>query len=737
MAQVPFTDFLLGGLADSEFYGGKNSMSEIVGLDLHSQPGKVMVNQKLTKDSPDSGDNEVDEFCKVGLPLSDGSTLWFSSTSGKVWREVSGTWTLLGAIEFPDWDLRTAMANGDTYETSEVSGAQAMFWKPDGTKFYIMDSPDGSDDTFIYQYSCSTAWDVTTASYDSKSFSIKTQNVFGTAFFIQSDGTKMYAISLNGNVYRYSMSSAWDISTCTYDSNTKDISAQDEGMKAVFFKPDGTEMYAMGYDNNGVYRYTLSSAWDLSTASYVSTFDASTQVDFCTGMYFNSDGDKMFLADNTSDTIHSYTLSTAWDTSTATYDNVSFAANLGGVAGGLSFKPDGTMMFFSSTSAPETVYAYELSTEDLSVNVLSAEEYNSRVYAATKSRLISIAVADVADFVTGFITSGEFTNEDDTYHPMKKLNGNLYIGDAHFVAVVDDSGTFTADGLDIVEPLRISALGAYDVELLIGTFVNQNIMETEFLRWNTWSTSWQYSDPIPEPGVNSFLITDNEVVVSAGFKGHIYTYNGLQLTSKKRLPSSFNRGSSDKCIINDYSTLNFQGLPLFGVSQVVGNAIKYGIYSYGRRSAGYAYIFALEYVMSPDTMENVEIGAIVGSGDVFLVAWKSGSTFGVDRLDASAKYENAYMATRWIIADRRTQLSFGQCDVAYDTIPEGTDIDIEFKANAETDFTAQESVLDTERMLKSTTASLGDAVRGMLKIPFTVNGNEAPTMESFYVDVGE
>src|SRR3990167_4292827 len=97
------------GISDSKHSGIKGSFPKCVGLNIHDTPGTITVNQKLTKDSGAT----IDEFCKVAVSVSDGSRIWFSADSGKIWREVSGTYTLkhtttpsagtastLGAAEF-------------------------------------------------------------------------------------------------------------------------------------------------------------------------------------------------------------------------------------------------------------------------------------------------------------------------------------------------------------------------------------------------------------------------------------------------------------------------------------------------------------------------------------------------------------------------------------------------------------------------------------------------------------
>ena len=79
------------GLANSKHSGVAGSLYRAVGIDAHSEPGLIKVNQKLTKDSG----VVVDELCKEAISVSDGSKLWFSSESGKIWRESAGTYTLV------------------------------------------------------------------------------------------------------------------------------------------------------------------------------------------------------------------------------------------------------------------------------------------------------------------------------------------------------------------------------------------------------------------------------------------------------------------------------------------------------------------------------------------------------------------------------------------------------------------------------------------------------------------
>jgi hypothetical protein len=112
-------------------------------------------------------------------------------------------------------------------------------------------------------------WDVSTATYASKSFGVGTQDTNPMGVFFKSDGTAMYVIGCaNGAVvYQYTLSTAWDVSTATYASKSFSVAAQEAIPTEVFFKPDGTAMYVVGYNTDTVYQYTLSTAWNYTAVS--------------------------------------------------------------------------------------------------------------------------------------------------------------------------------------------------------------------------------------------------------------------------------------------------------------------------------------------------------------------------------------------------------------------------------------------------------------------------------------
>jgi 6-phosphogluconolactonase (cycloisomerase 2 family) len=258
------------------------------------------------------------------------------------------------------WDISTAshLPSFSISLASQESLVTGMAFKSDGTAVYVI----GTNNDTIYQYTLSTAWDVSTASYASKSFSVNAQDTSPRGITFKTDGTKVYVMGdTNDRVYQYSLSTAWDISTASYDSKSFLVSGQDSAGNDLYFKTDGAKMYILGDTNNRVYEYTLSTAWDVSTAT--SSTNVAVQTETLTGLTFNSDGTSFYVIGTTNDVVYQYNMSTAWLVSSATLVSQTVRPTIlqdtSPVA--ISFNSDGTKIFLLGDSN-DRIYQYEVST---------------------------------------------------------------------------------------------------------------------------------------------------------------------------------------------------------------------------------------------------------------------------------------------------------------------------------------------------------------------------------------
>jgi sugar lactone lactonase YvrE len=240
--------------------------------------------------------------------------------------------------------------------TTQETVPSGLAFSSDGLTMFVV----GQTNVTVYQYTLTTAWDVSTASYASKSFSVAAQETVPQELAFSSDGLTMFVVGqTNDTVYQYTLTTAWDVSTASYASKSFSVAAQETTPQALAFSSDGFTMLVVGVTNDTVYQYALTTAWDVSTASYASkSFSVAAQETTPTGLAFSSDGFTMLVIGDANDTVYQYTLTTAWDVSTASYASKSFSvAAQETTPTSLAFSADGFTMFVVGT-ANDTVYQY-------------------------------------------------------------------------------------------------------------------------------------------------------------------------------------------------------------------------------------------------------------------------------------------------------------------------------------------------------------------------------------------
>jgi len=258
-----------------------------------------------------------------------------------------------GGDGWTDPDLANASYDSVSFSVAaQETSPTGIFFKADGTKMYVI-GQIGDD---VNEYDLSTGWDISTASY-LQNFSVAAEESQPQGIFFKADGTKMYVIGQIGDdVNEYDLSTGWDISTASYLQNFS-VAAEETAPQGIYFKPDGTKMYVAGNEGDDITEWTLSTAWDISTASYAQGFSVSSQETFPSGVFFNPDGTKMYVIGLVSDNVNEYDLSTGWDVSTASYLQNFSVSSQDGIPTGIFFKSDGSKMYIIG-NATDTIYQY-------------------------------------------------------------------------------------------------------------------------------------------------------------------------------------------------------------------------------------------------------------------------------------------------------------------------------------------------------------------------------------------
>ena len=178
------------------------------------------------------------------------------------------------------------------------------------------------------------------------------------------------------------------------DGTGFDVSTQTVSPNGIAFNSDGTKMFLSDDDDDEINTYTLSTGFDLSTATYVNSFDISDLTSSPKGIAFNNDGTKMFVVNNgiavgdregdgQLDEVLEYTLSVGFDlTSTVAFVESASGGNGFSVQNKesnvicITFNNDGTKMFIVGFSGKD-INVYTLSTGfDLTSTVSHVVEFD-------------------------------------------------------------------------------------------------------------------------------------------------------------------------------------------------------------------------------------------------------------------------------------------------------------------------------------------------------------------------
>ena len=238
---------------------------------------------------------------------------------------------------------------------------------PDGTKIFFT----AFHEDVLYQFNLTTAFDISTLDTSSEvqlDLNAGSDDIgtFSQGHAFNSDGTKIFAVSSNGPLNAHTLTTPYDLSNFSQVADDginflNGLGAGDGAIKPwdIEFNNDGTKMYLLDGTPGSVIEYDLSTAFDTSSATYVNELDVTPQTERVEeDLEFDDDGTRMYIIESgttaAATKIYVYKLSTPFRTSTATY--VGNIANFFDASGanatplGLGFSNDGMKLYQTSYS---------------------------------------------------------------------------------------------------------------------------------------------------------------------------------------------------------------------------------------------------------------------------------------------------------------------------------------------------------------------------------------------------
>jgi hypothetical protein len=320
-----------------------------------------------------------------------------------------------------DGNLASALSSFTSLSANGITSFTGTGFSSDGTNMYVF-SP--SDDSF-YQFTLSTPWDETTASYANKSFT-PTSNNNWEVHLIRFDptGTKMYAGGegqVRNTLYEYTLSTPWDLSTANSTATDSlptlgvaGVSPQE--LDNIIISPNGSYVYGLNYQTGTLHRWALNTAWNLSSRTSNSpdqtTSALYTWSTLSWGLDISDDGTKLYVTNGNPVGLGEWTLSPAYSISGLSTSPNTSSAWSGAAYKNLVIDKDGLKLYGTGTSGVAHKDMGNSSTVDL-----STPESLEHIFTGTKWKLFSkkysykgAAPANVSNATQIDLSSGNFFN---------------------------------------------------------------------------------------------------------------------------------------------------------------------------------------------------------------------------------------------------------------------------------------------------------------------------------------
>ena len=284
------------------------------------------------------------------------------------------------------------------------------------------------EDTIVVDGNNANCYDLNRIEYNSFS-PVGSQDIDVTDVSFSVDGTKMYTTgNSTDRVYEYTLSTPWEVSTAS-NVAIANVAPQDTSVQGIFFRDDGVRMYTVGIATDSVYEYRLATPWSVNTAANISVKSISSEEASARAIELNKDGTRMYVLGTLSDTVYEYELSVPWLVSSATYSGRSLdVSSEENIPTGMRFRPDGKELYIVGQQYNK-IWSYVLTT---AWDVSTATVHNSADLNTTQPTGLYIRSDGlrlfVADPISDWIQQYNFNSDG-----IIETEGNLYITSGNII----------------------------------------------------------------------------------------------------------------------------------------------------------------------------------------------------------------------------------------------------------------------------------------------------------------
>ena len=223
-----------------------------------------------------------------------------------------------------NWDSTDNSSNTD-YSDDQGDWLRGHVWKADGSKLFVLNwdgglAGDTTDSYRIISYDASTPFEISTISNaaptSSTSFDPGSSNSFRD-LAMSSDGTKFFFIDKDARaIEQWSLSTAYDLTTASTSRDTRYFIGSWANLRSLAFSPDGHKLFIGDAKEDKILQYSLTNSFDVTpgTLNFDGSFDFLNSETSPFGITFGAGGTKLFIHEiDGNDFIEEYNLTTPYN----------------------------------------------------------------------------------------------------------------------------------------------------------------------------------------------------------------------------------------------------------------------------------------------------------------------------------------------------------------------------------------------------------------------------------------
>lgn len=273
--------------------------------------------------------------------------LHIGDDGNKLFLLGSGSDTIYEYALADPWNVGSISYTGNSYATGEGT-PYSLFFSDDGTKFYT----HGTTGDTLAEYRMTSPWNINTVSQVKELINFEGTIASPHTIKAANAGNNVFLVDITDDrIVSYYSPVAWDYGVGFFNITTQ---TAETTPFSFYISPTGHRLYIQGSAIDKVLEFELNTPYDISTANVTGNELSVTATSSGRSVSFNDDGNILVLSYLAADELDRYTLSTPWDISTATLSNSTTFSVMNLISPLMvRFNGDGTKMYGSRSSTTE------------------------------------------------------------------------------------------------------------------------------------------------------------------------------------------------------------------------------------------------------------------------------------------------------------------------------------------------------------------------------------------------